>query len=378
MARLQLDVEQFWKDDEIAHLDNCFNPDAKQIAMGIRMNDECPFAELGVSGHPWGKNPPEMMRDLCRRYNDKAEQIVGRRLLSEEYPKPAQRFPALKRIGEVFGAEYIMHHHLEWLQPSCSTTEELEKVLDRVEALDIADFIIPDNWEQACRRIYEETGLKPDPVELGCHDVRGPVTAATSVYGTENLMMLYYEAPELFERFGQVMGKAILALAKAGDAACGYSEENHPHGYGFWDDNCCMLTPEMYEIFAFDTLKTVFNYYSPDPGDRRYQHSDSAMEHIVPILGRLNLTACNFGPTVLVDHIRRYMPNTRIDGCIAPLTFMSNDEEAIIAEVKRDCEMAKMSGIRGLNLTTAGQVNNGTLLSSLYTVMAAIQTYGRY
>ena len=40
--------------------------------------------------------------------------------------------------------------------------------------------------------------------------------------------------------------------------------------------------------------------------------------------------------------------------------------------------VVEMSGIRGLNLTTAGQVNNGTLLSSLYTVMAAIQTYGRY
>ena len=52
------------------------------------------------------------------------------------------------------------------------------------------------------------------------------------------------------------------------------------------------------------------------------------------------------------------MPNTRIDGCLSPLTFMSNDEEAIIAEVKRDCEMAKKA--EGLNLCTAGSINNGT------------------
>lgn len=210
------------------------------------------------------------------------------------------------------------------------------------------------------------------------HDVRGPVTAATSIYGTENFLMLPYDDPELFERFGHVMGDAILKLAKAADAACGYTEENHPHGYGFWDDNCCLLTPDMYETFAFPILKKVFDYYSPNESDRRYQHSDSPMEHIVPILARLNLTGCNFGPTVLVDHIRKYMPRTRIDGCISPITFMSNDEDAIIAEVKRDCEMAKKLGVRGLNIDTAGSINNGTLLTSMKAVMAAIQTYGRY
>jgi uroporphyrinogen decarboxylase len=46
--------------------------------------------------------------------------------------------------------------------------------------------------------------------------------------------------------------------------------------------------------------------------------------------------------------------------------------------VKRDCEQAKINDIRGLNLSTAGSINNGSLLTSMRTVMAAIQNYGRY
>ena len=53
-------------------------------------------------------------------------------------------------------------------------------------------------------------------------------------------------------------------------------------------------------------------------------------------------------------------------------------EDDIIAEVKRDCEMIKASGTKGLNLTTAGSINNGSLLTSMRVVMAAIQKYGRY
>jgi uroporphyrinogen decarboxylase len=100
------------------------------------------------------------------------------------------------------------------------------------------------------------------------------------------------------------------------------------------------------------------------------------MGHLLPILARLNLTGCNFGPTLTVNQIRQYMPRTRIDGQLAPFTFMSNNEEAILKEVKRDCEMAKEH--KGLNISTAGSINNGSLLTSMRTVMHGIQKYGRY
>jgi len=79
-----------------------------------------------------------------------------------------------------------------------------------------------------------------------------------------------------------------------------------------------------------------------------------------------------------VREIRKYMPHTRIDGQLAPFTFMRNVEEDIIAEIRRDCEQARENDARGLNLTTAGSINNGSLLTSMRVVMAAIQKYGRY
>ncbi len=70
------------------------------------------------------------------------------------------------------------------------------------------------------------------------------------------------------------------------------------------------------------------------------------------------------------------MPKTRIDGQMAPFTFMRNNEKDIITEVKRDCDMAKRS--KGLNIMTAGSINDGSLLTSMRTVMSTIQNYGRY
>jgi uroporphyrinogen decarboxylase len=102
------------------------------------------------------------------------------------------------------------------------------------------------------------------------------------------------------------------------------------------------------------------------------------MGHLIPLLADFNLTACNFGPTVTVREIRKYMPRTRIDGQLAPFTFMRNNIEDIVAETLRDCEAARENDARGLNFTTAGSINNGSLLTSMRAIMAIIQNYGRY
>ena len=371
-AMLDVDLDQFWKDDELAHKDNCFSPDAPQVALGIRMSEECVFAELGEEGNPWGHTPRERRLELNKRYNDKAERIVGRRLLPETLPEPDAEFPYVKRIGEVFEGKYIHNGISEWLEGTVNTPSELEKLLDRVEKLDLREFILPPDWESEKKRIYETYGIKPPLMR----HVRGPVTLATSIYGAENLIFLIIDEPDLAKRFSDVILKVITEMAAIMDEEAGYDETNRPGGFSFADDNCCLLTPEMYELFGYPILKAVFDRWCPDPDDYRYQHSDSDMAHLLPILGRLNLTGCNFGPNVLVDEIRKYMPRTRIDGCLAPFTFMNNDIEAIIKEVRRDCEMARET--RGLNLSTAGSINNGSLLTSMRAVMYAIHNYGRY
>lgn len=372
---LDLDIEQFWKDEETAHKDNCFSKEAKQVAVGIRMSDECVFAELGEEGEPWGYTPPDRRLELNKRYNEKALKIVGRKLLHESAPAPSDsRFPSYKQIGEVFGGEYVFDGKTTWLKGRMETEEDLKKTLDKIDSMNLRDFILPKNWESEKKRIYEKYGKLPGQFR----GVRGPVTLATSVYGTENLLFLYYDNPDLYIRFSETIKKVIHEYINIFIEESGHTRETFTHGFSFSDDDSNLLTPEMYEQFGYPILKSVFGFTSPNPTDERYQHSDSAMGHIIPILSKLNLTGCNFGPTVTITEIRKHMKTTRIDGQLAPFTFMRNNESEITAEVKRDCEMAKLNNLRGLNLTTAGSINNGSLLTSLKTVMASIQKYGRY
>jgi uroporphyrinogen decarboxylase len=371
---LYVDLEQFWKDDALAHKENCFAPASPQVALGLRMSEECVYAELGEEGAPWLEAPRERRIELNKRYNDKAERIVGRRLLPESLPESDSILPQIRGIHEIFGGRYIVSGESNWLTQSCGTPRELEAVLDAADGRirNLREFILPENWEAEKQRIYETHGVRPQPFR----QIRGPVTLAMSLYGVENLIYLLVDAPELAERFSRTISDALFGMATIMDAEAGYGRDNRPGGFSFNDDECCMLTPDMYETFAFPILKRMFEHWSPNPEDVRFQHSDSPMGHLLPVLARLDFTGCNFGPTLTVREIRAHMPRTRIDGQLAPFTFMGNDERAIVAEVKRDCEMARPE--RGLNLSTAGSINNGSLLTSMRAVMHAIQTYGRY
>lgn len=369
-----VDLKEFWAKDALAHEKNCFSEAAPQVALGIKMSDECVFAELSEEGNPWDYTPPERRLELNKRYNEKAVKTVGIPLLSEQEPIPCDaHFPGIKRIGEIFGGRYFIFNHTEWLESDIKTPKQLEKLLDNLEKINLRDILLPSDWEQEKKRIFEKYGSKPSQFR----GIRGPVTLATSIYGIENLIYLFYDEPALAKRFSNAIADITINTAHIMDEEAGYTKDNAPHGFWFCDDNCCMLNEELYEFFGYPVLKKIFDEFCPNNGDERYQHSDSAMSHLLPVLSKLNLTGCNFGPTVTIDEIRRYMKKTRIDGQLAPYTFMNNDELSIIAEVKRDCEMAKRN-CRGVNITTAGSINNGSLLTSMRTVMYAIQEYGQY
>ncbi len=381
---LDLDIDQFWKDEEIAHKENCFSKDSHQVALGIRMSDECVFAELGEEGQPWGYTSPERRYELNCRYNEKALKIVGRPLLKEKKPLPPEQqhkvaIPRYRKIGEVFGGEYVFDGSTTWLKGSVKDPDGLKKLLASVRSMAndfeaFRKFVLPADWDEKCKISYELYGERPSQFL----SVRGPVTLATTLFGVEELTYLYYDDEELYRAFADVIGDVILAYIKLFIQESGKTCDNFEHGFGFYDDDCYLLTPEMYHAFGYPVLKRIFDFTSPNAEDRRYQHSDSPMGHLLPQLADFRLTACNFGPTLTVQEIRKHMPHTRIDGQLAPFTFMKNVEEDIIAEVKRDCEAAKENDARGLNLTTAGSINNGSLLTSMRCMMAAIQTYGRY
>ena len=365
----ELNVDQFWADDLLAHQNNCFNQ-SPQIPLGIRMSDECVFDELGEEGTPWMPIPRQQRIDLNKRYNDKAERLVGKRLLQESFPPQDANLPAVKRIGEVFGGQYIYHNETEWLTRSVHSYNELETLLDQVERMDLRAFMLPENWEKEKRRVYECYGIRP---ALMRH-IRGPVTLACSIMGTEQFLFLIIDEPDLARRFSHVITKVTLEMAAIMDEEAGTDAAQQP-GFSFADDNCCLLSPPMYELFGYPVLKEVFARYSPGPEDKRYQHSDSAMGHLLPLLGSLQLNGVNFGPTVLIPEIRKHLPRARIDGCLSPMTFMRNDREGILREVQRDLKDALVHN--GVNISTAGSINNGSSLESMRLVMQIIQNYGR-
>jgi uroporphyrinogen decarboxylase len=372
---LDVDLPRFWRDDEQAHRDP-FSRQIPQVPLGIRMSYETLFSELG---YPLDlrrlDTDYDFARSAARAYNDLAERIVGRRLLDEAQYDPAKRFPAVKSVGELFGCRSVWEGWSWWLMPAAGTPAELEAVLARVEKLDVRAAMFPPDWAARCRQIHETHGLRP---RLG-RALRGPVTLAMSIYGVENLIYLIVDQPDLAARFRDVLLKVVLAYYRTCDEVSGTERgpDGRPVRGGFWfaDDNCAMLTAEMYAFFGQPILKAVFDEFASRPGDPRYQHSDSDMGHLLPLLAQTGLTRVNFGPNVRFRDIRAAMPRAVVEGTLAPFTFMGNDEAAIIGEVRRDLDEARES--LGLVVATAGSINDGSKLTSMRAVMHAIQYYGR-
>jgi uroporphyrinogen decarboxylase len=198
-----------------------------------------------------------------------------------------------------------------------------------------------------------------------------------SIYGVENLIYLIMDQPELAKRFSDLIARAILGRARVLDEERGWEPgEQEQRGWYWCDDNSCMLNPQMYDFFAKPILRAVFDTYSNNPGELRGQHSDSDMAQHLPTLNDLSLNRANFGPNLTVAQIREAIPGAVIHGQMAPFTFCRNEEVNIVAECLRDFEMARPK--HGVILATAGSINNGSRLTGLRLIMAAIQRYGRY
>jgi len=369
-----VDLERFWADQEIA-AKNPWGFDIPQAPLGIFMGHDPVFDEVGVEEDMWRFLHDEDWRlQICKAYNDKAEKIVGRRLLSEIKSDPNRpHYPAHKQLHDIFEARNEWKSGSWWMRESAHTEDELTSLLDRVDErlANLRAFLLPPEWDDIHDTLMAQ-GVKPGLYRAQ----RGPVTFATSVYGVENLLFLILDNPDLAARFRDAILNAMLGIARVLEEEAGYTSETAPHGFYFLDDNCYLLTPDMYEFFGYPILKGVFDRYSPNPGDGRGQHSDSAMGHLLPLLGRLGMTSVNLGPTLTVSEIREHLPKAVIHGQLAPFTFSRNEEERIVEEFLRDFEMAQEK--RGWVFTTAGSINNGSRLTGMRLIMAAIQRYGRF
>ncbi len=371
-----LDLDAFWEDQKLAR-QAPFGLNIPQVPFGASLNWECIFDELGIE-QDWlrFRQDEAWALDISRRYNDLAEQVVGRRLLNETPADPSRRWPHVKALHELFEAANVWEGERTgswWLKQSADSPAELSALLDRVEGrLDnLRAFMLPANWDTEKARLTALGGTVPR-----YRHQRGPCTFACSIYGIENLMLLAYDDPGLFSRFSAVMARSIVGMARVLDAEAGLTSEAAQGGWSWADDNCCLFSPPLYETFAMPIHRAVFAAFAPDPAHHRYQHSDSSMAHLLPLISELDLTGTNFGPTLTVTEIRRHCPHAVIDGQLAPFTYSRNEEANMVAEFLRDFNQAREA--RGLNFTTAGSINNGSRLTGMRLLMTAIQRYGRY
>ncbi len=129
-------------------------------------------------------------------------------------------------------------------------------------------------------------------------------------------------------------------------------------GFGFNDDNSAVLNYDLYAFFGQPILRRVFETFAPGPNDSRYQHSDSAMGHIMPLLNEVGLNGANFGPEIRVEDIRAAIPKAVIHGQLRPWTLARGSDDEVAAEVRRDIRGVGADG--GLVIATAGSINPGS------------------
>ena len=101
-----VDLDKFWR--MIGRRRRYLDTSCPQMPLGILMSHECVWAELGIE-EDWHRLLHDQVfnLELCKRYNDKAEGIVGRNpIVPEVQPVAAEnKWPEPKGLREIFEAE---------------------------------------------------------------------------------------------------------------------------------------------------------------------------------------------------------------------------------------------------------------------------------
>jgi uroporphyrinogen decarboxylase len=356
----ELDVEAFWSENALCR---DFTPEKPRCSLSFSPDDHWIFEFENVPSTLRYYRDKAYRDTLHKRVNEVTSEYVGWTFFGEDTWEHTPR-----RIENLFQCEFAYEEGgTPWLRPPTDDPGEFAEVLDEAERIDLRSWAFPqaylDEWE---RRKAEG---KPLP-RLGGGS-RGPATVMTSVIDPSNLFLWTYDHPDLIARFRDILAVKMVELNLVLRAFSG----NDQPGWYILDDNSALFSPALYREYCYPVLHKVLETLAP--GDaRRYQHSDSAMGHLIDQQVELGIRHVNYGPTVDVGRIRAQMPGAYIDGHVPPFMLRNGTAQEIRQRVIDDFEKAGASG--GLNVTTAGSLAAGTGVGRMRWLMWVVQNECRY
>ena len=325
-----LDVEAFWEEDALCR---GFTLDKPRCSLSLSPDDHWIFEFADV-------------KSTLRYYKDKAYR--------DELHKKVNAITQ-EHVGRSFFSEDTWEH------------EEFAEVLDRAEATDVRTWALPEVY----RAEWESRKAAGKPLRLLGTGSRGPATIMTSVLKVETVFYWMVDHPGLMHRFRDILAEKMVEL---NTVLREFS--NNPH-QGWWitDDNSALFNRRLYREYCYPVLDRVLNAMAP--GDApRYQHSDSAMAHVMEMQYELGIREVNYGPEVDAALIRKTMPDALINGQMPPFLLRNGSAGEIEARVISDFEKAGSTG--GLIISTAGSLAAGSGVGRMRWLMKCVRDKTRY
>ncbi len=356
----KLDVTAFWHENE-----RCqdFTTDKPRCAASFSPDDHWLFEFMKVPSTLRYYQDKAYRDRLHRHVNQVTQQYIGLPFFEEDTWEHSPN-----RIENLFGCQFEYHEgSTPWLVPVTADPKEFSRFLDRAEKTDLKTWAFPEaylaEWEA------RQTAGKALPL-LGAGS-RGPATILTSVLDVETLFFWFYDHPELMRRFRDILA---IKMVEFNTILRVFSGNAQP-GWWITDDNSALFNRKLYEEYCVPVLETVLNAMAPGDASR-YQHSDSAMGHLLNFQYSLGIRDVNYGPEVDAALIREKMPDAMINGHLPPFLLRQGSPKEIEIRIRDDFRKAGQTG--GLTVTTAGSLAAGTGVGRMRWMMQLVQEHCRY
>ncbi|MEW5872239.1 MAG: uroporphyrinogen decarboxylase family protein [Chloroflexota bacterium] len=355
-----LDPAAFWAENQACQT---FTTTKPRCAAAFPPDDHWLFEFLSVPSTLRYYRDKAYRDDLHRQANAITQEYVGKTFFEEDTWEYCP-----KRIENLFGCEFAYREGgTPWFVPVTADPGEFSRILDRAAETDLKTWAFPEDFLAE----WEARGSARKTLPLLGTGSRGPATIMTSVLDVETVFFWCYDHPDLMARFRDLLAEKMVEL----NALLREFSGNTQPGWWITDDNCALFNRKLYAQYCLPVLEKVLEAMAPGDASR-YQHSDSAMGHLLDYQYALGIRKVNYGPEVDVALIREKMPEAMINGHIPPFLLRNGSPEEIKIRIRDDFRKAGQTG--GLTVTTAGSLAAGTGVGRMRWMMQVVQEHCRY